>query len=91
MPYPDSKPAIKPWRIQFAQIVLAWLAQAPHERKSNAMREEATAKETEEAGKSKGRRGKRAGVGGTTPAYKPDKGRTVQFVQGMCGRPTRCA
>ena len=54
-------------------------------RKSKAMREGATHEEVEEAGKSKERRGKRAGADGTTPAYKPDKSKTVQFVQDMCG------
>ena len=56
-----------------------------YRRKSKAAREGATPEEVEEAGESEGRRGKRAGADGTTPAYKPDKSKTVQFVQDMCG------
>ena len=55
-----------------------------YKRKSKAAREGATPEEVKEAGDSEGRRGKRAGADGTAPAYKPDKSKTVQFVQCMC-------
>ena len=68
-----------------SKVTLCAKKRREYRRKSKAAREGATPEEVEEAGKSKGRRGKRAGADGTTPAYKPDKSKTVQFVQDMCG------